>query len=124
METELLARLVNSYVDVRQQRLDMDKLAKDYKEKENALKADILDEMTRSGMGEIAGVSKRVKLKVKEVAKPTDWQALYDYILKNEAFYLLHKRLSTGVANEMAEQGVDIPGVEFFQQRDLTVSKL
>lgn len=62
-------------------------------------------------MGEITapGITLRKIIKSKPTA--SDWNALYEYIRKNDAFDLLHKRLTETAVKLRWDDSVIIPGV-------------
>ena len=44
--------------------------------------------------------------------KVINWDALYEYILENRAFYLLERRVLKTAFQELHEQGQALPGVD------------
>lgn len=54
-----------------------------------------------------------VTVTVTKAELPTveDWALFYDYIIENNAPFMLHKRVSLGPCQELWASGVEIPGV-------------
>lgn len=77
-------------------------------------KAALMAEMSIIGTDVFAGPLGRVTL-VKGstyVVRAERWLELYEFIRENEAFDLLHKRLSTTAYKERIDEGQDVPGVD------------
>lgn len=53
-----------------------------------------------------------------------DWAAVHEYIMENNALYLLHRRLSAGPWKELLDMGDTVPGVEPFTKRDVSLRRL
>lgn len=59
----------------------------------------------------VKGVGTATRSK-KEVANVTDWDAFGDYVIKNNAIYLLQRRVSNGSVLELMADS-EVPGVEY-----------
>jgi len=124
MDLSELTDLTNKFVSARQDRLDADKAAKALKEIEQELKGRVVQEMIKHGCGMVGGETKKVTLQTKRKPMAADWLLLSKYIMENDAVDLLQRRLAEGAINERFEDGVEIPGVEFYEVNDLSVGKL
>ncbi len=124
MEAEILAALVDVYSASRTERLVADKAAKKLKEYENELEAQIIEVMQKGNLTRVGGLVASVTLQVKDKPIVRDWAELYAYIKDNDAFELLHKRLTEGAVAERAELGENVPGLGTFVVHKLTVSKV
>ena len=78
------------------------------------------DEETIKACGKTAGVT----ITTLVVPNVTDWNAVHQYIVDNDACYLLEKRLSAAPWRELAAMGTQIPGTEPFEKRSLSLRKL
>jgi hypothetical protein len=54
--------------------------------------------------------------------KATDWPTVWEYVRENNAFHLLHKRLTTLAVKELWDAGLDVPGVVHETLYKLSVS--
>lgn len=61
-----------------------------------------------AGRGEAASFSPGSR----PVVTVTDWEAFYKYIRKQDAFELLHRRVTTDAVVERLDKGEKVPGVE------------
>lgn len=72
----------------------------------------------------VAGKVARVQIKQKERPSVMDWDKFYDYIRKNRAFELLNRAVNTKAVKERWESGKQVPGVEKFAYKDVSVTKV
>lgn len=124
MELEELALLTDRYVEVRQDRLDADRVAAGLKEAEQELKRALIGTLIESGVGMVGGTRKKVTLHTKEKPQVADWEKVYEYMQKYDAPDLLQRRLNAGAVKLRFDEGDEIPGIEYIEVNDLSVSKL
>ena len=72
----------------------------------------------------IAGQVARIQIKQKERPSVMNWDKFYDHIRKNRAFELLNRAVNTKAVKERWEAGKQIPGVEKFYYKDVSVTKV
>ena len=118
-----LPDLVDQYISFRAQRLAVDKKVAELKEMEESLKKAIIAKMKDESMSAVGGANGLVKMTVLREPVANDWSALYDFIKANDAFELLHKRLSTVAVKERADDGEILPGIGWTDVYKLSVSK-
>ena len=53
-----------------------------------------------------------------------DWGAVEQYVLDNDAVYLLHRRVSAGPWKELLDAGDNVPGITPFTARAISLTKL
>lgn len=106
-----LPDLVDSYITIREQRLAADRLVVQLKESEDDLKRTIIAKYRESGLKALGGQLGLVKMSELDEPKAANWEQIYDYIAENNAFHLLHKRLTTLAVKELWDDGRDVPGV-------------
>lgn len=58
------------------------------------------------------------------VASVDDWDAFWAWIAKKKYFHLIQKRVSDPGYRELLEKGVNVPGVQPFTKRKLTLTSL
>lgn len=78
------------------------------------------DEETIKACGKHAGVTITTLM----VPNVTDWDAVHQYIVDQQACYLLEKRISAAPWRELLAMGTQIPGTEPFEKRSLSLRKL
>ncbi len=72
----------------------------------------------------IAGKVARVQIKQKERPSVMNWDKFYDHIRKNKAFELLNRAVNVKAVKERWENGKEVPGVEKFFYKDVSVTKV
>jgi len=119
-----LPDLIDLYIATRAQRLAKDKEAATIKEQEDDLHKTIIAKMRAGDITAQGARNGLVKLNHNVEPVATDWPALYAYIKTNDAWEMLHKRITATAVKEHWEQGEDIPGVGKSDVYKLSVSKL
>lgn len=107
--------IVDEYREIRLIRLELKKEYDKLEASEKRLKEQIIEEL-RKGIPHVGVV-------LIEKLKPTveDWNALYVYIRENNAFELLHRRVTESAVQERWFDGVAVPGVTKFPVFDIKV---
>jgi hypothetical protein len=95
-------------------------LKEDFKE----LSSQIIVQMDEQGAKRIGGLSANVSISEQDVPTVKDWDAVYDYIKNENAFYLLQKRMSAAAFRELLNLGHEVPGVEIYKDRKLNLRAL
>ncbi len=112
MDKVNLPEYVDKLHTLRQARLAADKESRKLKKQEDDVNAFIIAEMREKAITEAHGELLVVELDVKEKGSVEDWDALWSYIRENDAFELLHKRLTDSAVKERWDAGEEVPGVE------------
>jgi len=111
---------IKNYLRIRSSRLELTKQVNLLQKEEEKLAAEILPMVPQLGEIREGGFI----LRRKSVTKPKvgDWHSLYDYIRSNNAFDLLHKRLTESAVRLRWDDKVQVPGVEAITDESLEVS--
>lgn len=117
------ADLVTKFLQVRDQRLLADKAAADLKTQETELKTQIISSLRDRHLTAIGSDSGITTLTCKKKPQATDWNLVYEFMHKEKAYHLLHKRLTEEAVREYWQEGVPVPGVVEVDIYDLTISK-
>jgi len=87
-------------------------------ELENFLKAtlEVGEKVSYAGLGSVS---------MAEETQPavTDWEALYEYIKDNDAFYFLQRKINAAPFRELLSTGESLVGVSPIQVRKISVRK-
>jgi hypothetical protein len=108
------AEAADMLYNTRAERLELQHEIDNLAARETALKEYFISNLPKSQASGIAGKVARVQLGAKVVPQVADWPAFYKYVKKNDAFYLMQKRLSESGIVEIWEDGKKVPGVEKF----------
>lgn len=123
-----LGLCVDKLHDAREARLEIEKLAKEYKAEETRIHDHIIDNLSKSEDG--GAVGKRFKAIVKKEAKPriADDKKFYAFIKKNDAFDMLNRAINVAAWRERMDdpkfKNKGVPGVESFTAVKLSVTKV
>jgi hypothetical protein len=109
---------------LKQKRLDAQKVVDAFAAEESALKNHIIDNLPKSDASGIAGKLARVTVVTKEVPQVTDWDQLYKYVKKTGDFSLLQRRVGDAAIKERWENGKEVPGVGHFNAVTISMNKV
>lgn len=118
-----LPELVDQYVAARTQRLALERQIDPIKEHEELLKKAVIAKMGEAKLDTVGTKMAIVKLKWHKEPVAQDWPKVWEYIRTNNAFDLLHRRLTVEAVRARWEEGVEVPGVGFTMVPKLTPSK-
>ena len=116
--------LVEKYADKRAERQALARKVKELEVEEKELESQLLAYLLEhklpfvSGAKFIANCTPYTKYAVQ------DWPLIYDYIRQNNAFDLLHKRLTETAVKLREEDGIVVPGVVKFPEYKVTLSEI
>lgn len=109
--------------DLRQKRLEADKVAAELKSQENALKEYIIDNLDKESTG-ACGKHHMVRVVTKHKPQVKDWDVFYKYVSRTKSFDMLQKRLSEQAVAARLDDGKQVPGVELFVAVDISLTKV
>lgn len=115
--TPLVAALKNT----EEERLRLDKQSGILKKVEDKLKSTIIEKINEGAV-----CTKDYVVTVEKRDKPVavDWHKIWKYIRTNDAFDLLHKRLTETAVEARWGEGVEVPGVDKLPVEKLYVTTL
>lgn len=119
-----IGRTADLFKEVAALRIKMEKEVKKVKARETELKNHMIDNLSKSEDQGAVGLLYRVQLTEKLKPKADDWEKIYDYIVENDRFDLLQKRLGDrAVLDIFEETGKMPPGIGKFNAIDISVTK-
>jgi len=119
-----LGSCADKLYELRQKRLEQQKVVDAIEAEEKALKEHIINTLPKSEASGVAGKLARVTLVTKEVPQVEDWDAFYKHVKKTGQFDLLQRRLTDAAIKERWEHGKEIPGVKHFQAVTVSINKV
>ena len=102
---------INNLIEVKKQIKDINDQLKGIKEREEEIARDLIRELEKAGLKRMANDSATISVVTENVPDVTDWDEFYRFISEQQAFELLHKRVSATAFRELS-QTQDIPGVQ------------
>lgn len=118
-----LPDLVDAYIVQRQQRLIMAKEVEALEEAEKELYKTIVAKYREAGMTACGGKFGLVKMTESKEPIAEDWAQVWKYIKENDAWELLHKRITVTAVRERWDAGESVPGIGSVPKYSLSVSK-
>jgi hypothetical protein len=109
---------------IRKERYAQQKIVEEYKKRESFLEAYLIEQLPKIGSTGVSGSFGSVSIKSKQVATPTDWSAIYNYIKEHNAFEVLTKSLKQATIKEYFENGDLIDGISIIEINELSITKL
>jgi hypothetical protein len=109
--------------EMREQRLQAQKVVDDLKAQESALRDHIIDNLPKGDTG-ASGKHHQCRVYTDQVPRIEDSDKLFAYIKKTGNFDLLQRRLNDAAVKERWEDKVSIPGVESFGIVKVSLTKI
>jgi len=75
---------------------------------------------TTTARGTLAGVVRTETL----VPRIEDWGDVSEWVMENDAVYLLHRRISAGAWKELQDAGTIVPGITPYTKVAISLTKL
>jgi hypothetical protein len=123
MDLAELGQLADDLEAARAERIEADKRAAELKSRETQLKTTLIAEMEANNLSSVGGKSCVINRITKQRAFAQDWPTIYEYIHKNDAFDLLHRRLTDSAVMLRKDDGIDVPGVGIMDYSHITFAK-
>lgn len=118
------ADLIKRLVDIREEKRKIKAREKELNDEWRTLELEALIRLDEQGMDK-ASVSKIGTISIGENILPqvVDWDAFGDYIIENDALYLLQRRPAAAAYRELIASDQTVPGVEPYTQRSINLRK-
>lgn len=122
---ESLGHTADLYKEVAELRLAMQKEVDKVKKRESELREYLIDNISKSDDRGAVGQRYKAIVKTKTKFSTTDWNAAFQWAVKNGRTDIFSKSLnSKPLADYMEETGHPIPGTEPIHVPDLSVTKI
>lgn len=115
-----LDEVMNALSSNKEEQAIQAKIVKEMKENKDALEKVLIDLLDDAGITRACNDVINVSVSEEIVPAVQDWEAVFNYIKENDAFYLLQKRLTAAPYRELINLGDELPGVTPFTKRNLS----
>jgi len=115
---QLYAKLVREYKKLK----TAEKKFSDQKKIVESLKADMLTEMEHIGTSTYNGNKGTISMAQYEVPVVDNWEQVYKYIHKHEAYDLLQRRITSAAWRDRLDEGEKIKGIQAMTQNRLRIN--
>lgn len=114
----------DEYSSVRALRLAMEKIVEGVKARETEIQDYIISNLSAGSDTGASGLKYRAQIVKNDAVHITNWQEFTGYVLENDRFDLLQKRLSDKAALDLFADGVDVPGLEKMKVPKVSITKI
>lgn len=118
-----LGRLIDDLYALREQRLALNETIEDLKRRESDLRGKIMALLQSTGLTGARGELATSSIKHATVPKVVDWEAFQQYIVTNDAWDLMQRRVSTTACSGRWDRGEIIAGVDKLELTELNLTK-
>lgn len=123
LSTNELGAAIDMLYGLREERLNLERRAKEMKSKEQDLRTEILACLDESGLAKATGHIATAGKKITIIPLVTDWDQVFGYIKEHDRFDLVQKRISVLAWRETLENNELVPGTESVEDIDITLTK-
>jgi hypothetical protein len=118
-----LGGAIDALYNLRETRLDLERKAKEYKQEEQDCRNAILECLSESGLEKASGMRATCGIKRSTIPLVTDWDRVFEYIVANDRFDLVQKRISVLAWRDLYNDDIDVPGTEAVEDIDISLTK-
>lgn len=116
-----LDRLSARLIEIRNERKLLAEQDKALSEEFEELSVEVLAVMDSLGVDATRSTYASMSRSVQQLPQVNNWDEFYRYVKKNDAFYLLQKRVSSKAWSEQLELEGEIPGTEAYEKVKLNL---
>ena len=109
---------------LRQDKRDLEEGIKGINAEIDQLQQQLLTRLNQVGTNYARGSLASASITESVVPQIDDWGKVSEWILQNDALYLVHRRISAGPWKELRDAGVDVPGIEPFTKVAISLRRL
>ena len=117
------ADIIARMVEIREERRNIGKRDKELIDEFRPLELELIIRLDEQGMEKASTSSGTASITETVLPQVVDWDEFYDWIVKNDAFYMLQKRPAAAAYRELQESGTEVAGLVPFTQRAIGLRK-
>jgi hypothetical protein len=122
---ETVGSLIDDLFMLREQRRKLAETDRDLRDQYAELEAKLIAALDVQETTMARGRSALATLSEEELATVTDWDRVHEFVLSNNAFFLLQRRINSAAWREAAaERGEPIPGTTVFKKRSISLRRI
>lgn len=124
LQPQKLGVIIDEYRALYDERAELNAQSKELTRQMEELEAELIKRMDEAGLDSAKGKCASLRLEEKPMPNITDWDAVYNYIKENEAWYLLERRVTQRAYQELVQSGEEIPGIKTYTLRRVATRAL
>ena len=115
--------IIQALVDCRDERRRIADRDKELIQSWRDLEDELLTQLDDQGMSKATVKAGTATITKTVVPNVVDWDALHEHIQETGDFYLLQKRPAAAAFRELNDSGIEVPGIEPFTKRTISLRK-
>ena len=119
-----LDELIDKMFMLREAKRGLDSQLKDVKDQLSNLQQQLLVRFNEVGTDYARGSFASASITESVVPQIDDWGQVAEWVMENDAIYLLHRRISSGPWKELRDAGTDVPGIEPYTKTAISLRRL
>lgn len=116
--------MIDEMYDLRENKKTLEAEIKEIKESMTLLEARLIEKLDSEDTTTSSGKAASVSISTQDVPMVEDWDAFHQYLIDNDALYLLQRRIASRAYKEVSNSGEIVPGVVTFSKRTISLRKL
>lgn len=121
MPEPTLQELITQSKNLRNEATEYTRLADQAKAAREEIDRKIIEILEEQGVDSTRTDVASVSISVTNHPNVDDWDAFAEYVVENNAVYLLQRRVSAKAVEELTAGGEAVPGVSFFVKKSLNL---
>lgn len=117
------AEIIAEMLDLRTEKRKIKAREKEINDEVRSLEFELLTRLDEQGMEKASTTEGTASITSTTLPQVVDWDQFYEYILENDALFLLQRRPAAAAYRELLESDQTIPGVEPYVQRSIGLRK-
>ena len=122
--TKRLDDLIDEMFVVREDQKALLAAAKEKGKQLAAMQARFAELAKAAGTDYARGTLASASITTQTVPHAEDWDAIHEWIIDNDAMYLLHRRIAAAAWKELRDAGTDVPGINPYEAESVSLRKL
>jgi hypothetical protein len=122
--TKKLDETIDEMFLLREQKRGLEKQINEVKAKMTAIQQELLTRFNEIGTDYARGSMASASITETVVPNIDDWGQVADWVMENDALYLLHRRVLSGAWKELRDAGTDVPGIEPYTRTAISLRRL
>jgi hypothetical protein len=117
------AQIVQRMVEIRDERRKIGAVDKELIDEYKPLELELIIRLDEQGMEKASTSHGTASITETVLPQVVDWDAFYEWIKENDAFYMLQKRPAAAAYRELQDSGEEVAGLVPYTQRSIGLRK-
>ena len=118
-----LGVMIDLLAQIRDERRELKEQDKALVAQAESLQDEVIKRMDEEGTPKFSGLGATASITEQEIWNISDFDAFSEFIIANDAVYLLQRRPAQSAITELQKEGTEVPGLNKFTKRGLNLRK-